>query len=95
MDDKSKGGHEWVMEFSQEPMNMNQFIEIFDTALKSVNSDYEAKRYLDFVLGFPKVHKMPEKTFYNWMKKKGKLGGQNKVPRLSNKRKYVDEVLAI
>jgi hypothetical protein len=93
MGNKEKGGHEWLFEFSKEPESINQFAEIFDTALKSVNSDYEAKRYLDFVLGFPKVHKMPKNTFYNWMKKRGKLGGQNKVPRLSNSRKYVDEVL--
>ncbi|MGB1003592.1 MAG: GH3 auxin-responsive promoter family protein [Salibacteraceae bacterium] len=95
MEDESKGGHEWVIEFSKDPENINQFAEVFDTALKSVNSDYEAKRYMDFVLGFPKVHKMPENTFYNWMKNKGKLGGQNKVPRLSNTRKYVDEILAM
>lgn len=95
MGNQKKGGHEWVMEFEKEPKNINQFAEVFDTALKSLNSDYEAKRYMDFVLDFPKVHKMPKNTFYNWMKKRGKLGGQNKVPRLSNSRKYVDEVLAM
>ena len=93
MNDTSKGGHEWLMEFSKDPANMNQFVEVFDTALKSVNSDYEAKRYKDFVLDFPKVHKMNSGTFYNWMKNRGKLGGQNKVPRLSNNRRYVDEIL--
>ena len=95
MTDKKKGGHEWLFEFEKEPDNINQFAEIFDTALKSVNSDYEAKRYMDMVLDFPKVHKMPKGTFYNWMKNRGKLGGQNKVPRLSNSRKYVDEIWGV
>jgi hypothetical protein len=93
MEGDTKGGHEWLMEFSKEPSNMNQFSEIFDTALKAVNSDYEAKRYMDFVLSAPILHKMEEGTFYNWMKSRGKLGGQNKVPRLSNSRKYLDAVL--
>jgi hypothetical protein len=74
---------------------MRQFAEIFDAALKSVNSDYEAKRYMDFVIGFPVMHKMKKGTFYSWLKGKGKLGGQHKVPRLSNSRKYVDEILGM
>ncbi len=93
MDDTNKGGHEWLMEFSKEPSDMEGFSETFDATLKMLNSDYEAKRYKDFVLEFPKVHKMPPGTFYQWMKGRGKLGGQNKVPRLSNTRKYVDEIL--
>lgn len=94
MGDKSKGGHEWLMEFSKEPEHWAKFVAIFDATLKSINSDYEAKRYKNFVLDYPLVHKMPINTFYNWMKNKGKLGGQHKVPRLSNSRKYVDEILA-
>ncbi|UTW67441.1 GH3 auxin-responsive promoter family protein [bacterium SCSIO 12643] len=94
MKDKDRGGHEWAIEFSKPPQSMEQFNEILDTALKSLNSDYEAKRYKDFVLQAPIIHKLPAGTFYNWMKGKGKLGGQNKVPRLSNTRKYMDDILA-
>jgi len=93
MKTKEKGGHEWAVEFSKSPSSMGKFTEIFDTALKSLNSDYEAKRYKDFVLQPPVMHNLPKDTFYNWMKKRGKLGGQNKVPRLSNTRKYLDEIL--
>jgi len=95
MGGSENGGHEWAMEFSKEPENSALFIEIFDTALKAVNSDYEAKRYKNFVLQPPVLHKLKKGTFYNWLKQKGKLGGQNKVPRLSNSRKYIDEVLAM
>ena len=95
MNTTDRGGHEWLVEFSTDPESLSQFTEVFDTALKSLNSDYEAKRYKDFVIQFPKMHKLEKGTFYNWMKQKGKLGGQNKVPRLSNSRKYVDEILAV
>jgi hypothetical protein len=95
MKDKDKGGHEWAIEFSEPPENMDQFNEILDVALKSVNGDYEAKRYKNFVLQAPIVHKLPHGTFYNWLKGKGKLGGQNKVPRLSSSRKYMDDVLEV
>ena len=63
--------------------------------MKSLNSDYEAKRYHDLLLGAPMIHVIPKGTFYEWLKIKGKLGGQNKVPRLANERKYVDEILAM
>jgi hypothetical protein len=93
MEVNERGGHEWVVEFSKPPESIGLFTEIFDTALKSVNSDYEAKRYKDFVLQPPVLHKVEKGSFYNWLKEKGKLGGQHKVPRLSNSRKYVVEVL--
>ncbi|KAB1063444.1 GH3 auxin-responsive promoter family protein [Salibacter halophilus] len=93
MEGDSKGSHEWAIEFSQEPENFEFFKDTFDNALKSQNSDYEAKRYKSFVLSEPIIHKLPAGTFYDWMKKRGKLGGQNKVPRLSNNRKYIDEIL--
>lgn len=93
MEGNSKGSHEWAIEFSQEPKSFEFFKDTFDNALKSQNSDYEAKRYKSFVLSEPIIHKLPAGTFYNWMKKRGKLGGQNKVPRLSNNRKYIDEIL--
>jgi hypothetical protein len=92
-DDNRKGSHEWVIEFSKEPHNLNDFSTILDEALKEVNSDYEAKRYKDIALQKPLVRKVPQGTFYNWMKKRGKLGGQNKVPRLSNTRDYIEDLL--
>jgi len=86
--------HEWLIEFEKEPENLEYFIETLDNALKSLNSDYEAKRFHDMVLCPPVIRKMPKATFYKWLKKKGKLGGQHKVPRLSNDRTYVEELLA-
>jgi hypothetical protein len=74
---------------------MEKFIEILDKTLREVNSDYDAKRYKDIALDKPLVHNVKEGTFYEWMKKRGKLGGQNKVPRLSNDRQYLDDILAM
>jgi len=88
-----KGAHEWLMEFKTPPEDISFFTNIFDNALKSLNSDYEAKRYHGLLLEEPKIRIMPPGTFYSWMKSKGKLGGQYKVPRLSNDRKYVNEIL--
>ena len=85
--------HQWLIEFDKLPNNIEYFVDAFDNALKSLNSDYEAKRYHNLVLKEPIVKIMPPKTFYNWMKKREMLGGQNKVPRLSNNREYVDELL--
>jgi len=90
-----RGGHEWLIEFTHLPQNLDHFIELLDTGLKSINSDYEAKRYKDMVLMPPKVSTLPEGTFYNWLKMKGKLGGQHKVPRLSNDRSVVEEIFAL
>jgi len=94
--EKSKrGGHEWIIEFKTQPSGMEEFTNILDETLRKVNSDYDAKRAHDLALVAPKVHNVAEGTFYNWMKKRGKLGGQHKVPRLSNSREYVDEILAM
>ncbi len=93
--DKNGGAHEWLIEFDTKPENIEYFGEVFDNALKSLNSDYEAKRYHDLILNKPLIHIMPKDTFYNWLKFKGKLGGQHKVPRLFNDRKYVDEILTM
>ena len=90
-----RGAHEWLIEFETEPSDLKKFTTVFDKALKSLNSDYEAKRYHDLMLQEPIIRKMPPQTFYTWLKSKGKLGGQNKVPRLSNDRKYVEEILHI
>lgn len=86
------GTHEWLIEFESPPKNLEFFAETLDNALKSLNSDYEAKRYHDMILGKPVVRAIPRNTFYNWLKSKNKLGGQHKVPRLSNNRKYIDEI---
>lgn len=92
INNKTKAAHEWFIEFSRPPDNLDYFTELLDNALKSVNSDYEAKRYHNLMLQMPIIHVMPAQTFYNWLKSKGKLGGQYKVPRLSNDRKIADEL---
>ncbi|NQV01736.1 MAG: GH3 auxin-responsive promoter family protein [Bacteroidia bacterium] len=93
LEENKRGAHEWLIEFDTPPEEMAFFTEIFDNALKSLNSDYEAKRYHNMMLGEPIIRVVPHNTFYNWLKSKGKLGGQHKVPRLFNDRKYVDEIL--
>lgn len=94
-EENKNGGHEWMIEFKKPPKNFEQFKIILDNTLKSLNSDYEAKRYKNLALHFPVIHAVPERTFYNWMKSRKKLGGQNKVPRLCNDRTYMDEILAM
>lgn len=86
------GAHEWLIEFSQTPEDLDRFNEVLDTALKSVNSDYEAKRYSDLVLRQPMIKVLPQGSFSSWLKHKGKLGGQHKVPRLANDRKLITEI---
>ncbi|HTB06408.1 MAG TPA: GH3 auxin-responsive promoter family protein [Bacteroidia bacterium] len=95
MQGDSKGAHEWLIEFDRPPENLNYFAEVLDNALKLLNSDYEAKRYKDMTLTLPQLRSLPKGTFFNWMKQRGKLGGQNKVPRLHNDRKFVDEILKL
>lgn len=91
--ENKSGFHEWIIEFEKPPANISHFEETLDNALKSLNSDYEAKRFNDMILGKLQVNVAPRKTFYNWLRSKGKLGGQHKVPRLTNERRYVDEIL--
>jgi hypothetical protein len=93
MGEGEKARHQWLIEFSRQPDNPDFFIELLDNALKSVNSDYEAKRYKNLALHPPEVISMECGTFYRWLKMKGRLGGQNKVPRLSNDRKIVEEIM--
>jgi len=93
MDSTQNGAHQWLIEFEKEPEDLKHFTEKLDQALCSLNSDYEAKRNKSITLRMPIVHSVPKGTFYNWMKQRGKLGGQNKVPRLANDRKYLDEIL--
>ena len=94
MNGKAKGAHEWIVEFKIAPKDIDYFAELLDNALKSINSDYEAKRYLNMTLTMPKVHQAESGLFYNWLKQNGKLGGQHKIPRLSNNRDFVEELLA-
>ena len=89
------GGHEWIIEFEKKPDDLERFTDLMDQTLREINSDYDAKRYKDMALGRPLVHLAPDGTFYEWMKGRGKLGGQHKVPRLANDRGYVDEILKL
>lgn len=95
MEGKEKGAHEWLIEFKTPPKDINYFNELFDNALKSLNSDYEAKRYNNMTLNKPKIHIAREQLFYDWLKQNNKLGGQHKVPRLSNTRQYMDELILL
>jgi hypothetical protein len=90
--DADNGAHEWLIEFDKEPENLQQFVVELDVALKSINSDYEAKRHKDIALRMPEVKVVPKNTFTNWLSSKGKLGGQHKVPRLSNDRTVLEEI---
>ncbi|MBW7846898.1 MAG: GH3 auxin-responsive promoter family protein [Bacteroidales bacterium] len=93
--DRNTAYHEWIIEFEKEPENLGFFVETLDNALKSLNSDYEAKRYHNLILKPPVVHQAKPGTFYNWLKMNGKLGGQNKVPRLSNDRILLEQILPL
>jgi hypothetical protein len=95
MSDSHQGGHEWIIEFAISPKDLDYFATLLDHALMSINSDYEAKRYKNLTLDKPIVHAAREGSFYRWFQEKGKLGGQNKVPRLSNERRYLEELLEI
>lgn len=91
----AKGSHEWVIEFNKQPKDLGEFTQILDAKLRELNSDYDAKRYKDMALVAPEIHAVQKGTFYDWMKKRGKLGGQNKVPRLANDREYLDDILQL
>lgn len=95
MTNVSKGCHEWVFEFTRQPACLYTFSDMFDRTLKTLNSDYEAKRYNDITLRKPIIHVARPNLFYEWMASRGKLGGQNKVPRLSNDRAYIDPLLKL
>lgn len=88
----TNGAHEWLIELNQAPENLAFFTDTLDNALKALNSDYEAKRFNDMVLGSPKITLLPQGTFNNWLKQQNKLGGQHKIPRLSNHRDFVEKI---
>jgi len=92
MGESSRGTHEWIIEFEIKPDDLNKFTDLLDDTLKSINSDYEAKRHKDINLVRPVVRSAPQGTFNLWLKSKNKLGGQNKVPRLSNTREFIEEL---
>lgn len=93
LDGTEKGSHEWLVEFEKAPKDIEKFSLLLDINLQKVNSDYEAKRYKDMALESLRMTVLPQGTFLNWMRARGKVGGQNKVPRLANDRKYVDQIL--
>lgn len=95
MQGKEKGAHEWMIEFATAPVDVTAFATALDYHLQQVNSDYEAKRYNNITLVAPTIHHAKVDTFYNWLKEKNKLGGQHKIPRLSNTREYMDELLEL
>ena len=95
MGSKTKGSHEWLIEFDNQPEDHNKFIEILDLNLQSLNSDYEAKRYKDSTLKLPKLTIARKNLFYDWLSSKNKLGGQNKIPRLSNSREFIEELISM
>ena len=92
LDGDKKGGHEWLVEFDSKPADMQSFIERLDKRLQELNSDYEAKRFKNMALECLTLNSLPDGTFNNWLRLNGKFGGQHKVPRLSNNRKYVESI---
>ena len=92
MDHQGKGGHEWLIEFERVPKDLSYFSQLLDEKLRCVNSDYDAKRYKDMALQPLKISVAPMHSFSNWLRSKGKIGGQSKIPRLSNERKYLTEL---
>ncbi len=93
MTGESNGAHEWIIEFEHLPCPLDVFTAEMDKALQKVNSDYEAKRHKNIALRMPIVHRMPKDGFKKWLKDRGKLGGQHKVPRLSNDRTFLEQML--
>ena len=95
MDGDAKCRHQWLIEFDRMPADVDQFAILLDKALQECNSDYEAKRYKDITLQHLEIVVARPNPFHDWLKSKGKLGGQHKVPRLSNSRQYIEEMLAL
>ncbi len=88
-----RGGHQWIVEFIEPPASLEQFADLLDQNLQRLNSDYEAKRYKGIALERLSIHSAPAGAFLEWMKSRGKFGGQHKVPRLANHREYVEDLL--
>ena len=95
MDAEAKCRHQWLVEFAKSPKDINEFATILDRSLQAINSDYEAKRYKDITLQPLELIEAKPGLFDEWLKSKGKLGGQHKIPRLSNSREYIEELIAM
>ena len=95
MDSNAKCRHQWLIEFTKMPNSISDFERILDSKLQEINSDYEAKRFHDVTLQQLEVVVARKNLFNDWLKLKGKLGGQHKIPRLSNSRKNIDQMLAM
>lgn len=95
MKDREKGAHEWIIEFRKKPEDLDLFTQTLDKTIQSLNSDYEAKRYNNMTLNQLKINIARENLFYDWLKNQDKLGGQHKIPRLSNNREYLELLLDI
>ncbi|WP_417942499.1 GH3 auxin-responsive promoter family protein [Flavobacterium sp. RS13.1] len=92
MQDKEKGAHEWMIEFKQKPTDVGLFQKVLDETLQTLNSDYEAKRYNNMTLNPLVINVARDNLFYDWLKERDKLGGQHKIPRLSNQRDYLEQL---
>ena len=95
MDDHARCRHQWMIEFAKQPASIEEFRMILDRSLQAINSDYEAKRYKDVTLQPLEIIVAREGLFDRWLSEKGKLGGQHKIPRLSNSRQYIEELIAL
>ena len=95
MDQNAKCRHQWLIEFSKSPSDLALFSDLLDQHLQEINSDYEAKRYKDITLQHLEIVVARPNLFNDWLKLKGKLGGQHKVPRLSNSREYIEQLLSL
>jgi hypothetical protein len=95
MDQNAKCRHQWLIEFSKSPNDLALFADLLDKKLQEINSDYEAKRYKDITLQHLEIIQARPNLFNDWLKMKGKLGGQHKVPRLSNSREHIDVLLQL
>ena len=95
MDNQARCRHQWLIEFSKAPADLSQFASLLDRRLQEINSDYEAKRYKNITLQHLEIVEARQGLFNEWMKLRGKLGGQNKVPRLSNNRDIIDQLLKL
>ena len=95
MDSNAKCRHQWLIEFNTMPDSLEKFRHVLDKSLQEANSDYEAKRHKDITLQELEIIVARPNLFHDWLKQKGKLGGQHKIPRLSNNRDYIEEMLKL
>jgi hypothetical protein len=95
MDANAKCRHQWLIEFAKRPDNLQLFSDLLDKRLQEINSDYEAKRYKDITLQHLEIIEARPNLFNDWLKLRGKLGGQHKVPRLSNNRDDIEQLIAL